>query len=788
MADNLTYRGHQLLSQGNASEAYQTWDQALQIYRREKNHEGVMGTLINQSQAQQDMGQNFNACWSLISALEFDAELCRSEYNPSVATRLSTRLERLDSSALALSGLQNLGIVSRAMWKLPQAQRILDYALQKAKFHGDPAITAAVELELANTNQAQWRALQERFRLTQDVEEKSKLLQESHLVALEGFQQLQSFLDRDHPMAVQAKINWLQFYQQLATWIAIDGEYPTLVQLERELRPQTKQIIKELASSDFERLSPVEKIYGRLKTAHNIQKLSQYKNVSDVVSSPTQLIQHLGQTSLEQARVLKNSRGEAQAQIILGQTYRETGQYSQAFNALNRAYNLSFSSFEPDMAYQGAWQLAQLNRQTGNREGALKAYENAIAALEQVRGDLLSVNQSLQFSFREDVEPAYRQYLQMLTTASQPDYKKILVVSSKLELVTLENYLRCGRLSFVPLQEQPNLPTTFTFINVEDRIDVLVRQNGSLHQYSANKRDIEFNIAQLLKILQDDNFEATPDIAILPYAQALYEALIEPGEQWIGPDERIIIVDNGNLNNIPPGILHNGREYLIQQYAISLSLGSVVNTPPKKRKPKVLFAGIAEQSPLAKRQGFPALPEIRQELENMVALHGNTQTSLLDETFTVKRLHEKLASNRYSILHLATHGKFSSDSTDTFLMAWNGLLGVFEFDQLLKEQTNRDSPGLDLIFLSACESAKGDRRSQLGLAGLATQAGARNAIATLWRVDSESTALLASEFYRQLAEGQTYTQALRKAQLKLMQSEDFNHPYYWAPFVLLGGI
>lgn len=747
-----------------------------------------MGTMINQSQAQQDLGQYFNACWTLISALEFDAELCRSEFNPSVATRLSSRLKQSDSSALVLSGLQNLGIVSRAMWKLPQAEVILEYALQASHSHGDPTITAAIELELANTNQARWRELQERFRITQDEKEKTKLIQESHPLAIKGFQQHQSFFERDRPIAIQARINWLQFYQQLVSWIATDGKYPALVQLEGELRPQARQTIKELVSNEFRGLSQVEKIYGRLKIAHNLQKLSQHESVSDVATSSTQLIQRLGRTSLDEAKTLNNRRAEAQALIILGQTYRETGQYSQAFDSLNRAYNFGFSNFEPDVAYQGAWQLAQLNRQTGNQKGALKAYENAIAALEQVRGDLLSVNEALQFSFREDVEPAYRQYLQLLTSAPRPNYEKILEVSSQLQLVTLENYLRCGKLAFTPLKDKPNLPTTFTFINVGDRIEILVRQNGSLHRYSAEKREVDFNTTQLLKTLQDEDLEETPPPIFLPHAQALYNALIKPGEKWIGPDKRMIIVDNGNLSNLPPGILHDGQRYLIEKFAIATSLGSVVDTPKRTRKSKVLFAGISEQSPLAQQQGLPALPEVEQEQINMAQIHGGAQTTLLDNKFTINRLRDKLSSNRYSVLHLASHGKYSSDSADTYLMAWNDRLGVVQLDQLLQQQTERQSAGLDLLFLSACESAKGDSRSQLGLAGLATQAGARNAIATLWRVDSESTAVLASEFYRRLAEGQPYAQALQQAQLTLMQSTDFHHPYYWAPFILLGGL
>jgi CHAT domain-containing protein len=94
---------------------------------------------------------------------------------------------------------------------------------------------------------------------------------------------------------------------------------------------------------------------------------------------------------------------------------------------------------------------------------------------------------------------------------------------------------------------------------------------------------------------------------------------------------------------------------------------------------------------------------------------------------------------------------------------------------------------LELLTLSACQTATGDDQAPLGLAGVALRSGARSTVATLWRVFDESTADLMTDFYRALRQSQvSKAEALRQSQAALLKSERFNHPYYWAPFVLVG--
>ena len=90
-------------------------------------------------------------------------------------------------------------------------------------------------------------------------------------------------------------------------------------------------------------------------------------------------------------------------------------------------------------------------------------------------------------------------------------------------------------------------------------------------------------------------------------------------------------------------------------------------------------------------------------------------------------------------------------------------------------------------MLSACQTAAGDDKAALGLAGVAIGAGARSALATLWAVSDDSTSILTTTFYREVLSGKaSRAQAVRDAQLALLRDERYSHPFYWAPYVLIG--
>lgn len=123
-------------------------------------------------------------------------------------------------------------------------------------------------------------------------------------------------------------------------------------------------------------------------------------------------------------------------------------------------------------------------------------------------------------------------------------------------------------------------------------------------------------------------------------------------------------------------------------------------------------------------------------------------------------------------------------------MTWDGKIKVNELSGVLKTVQISRNNALELLVLSACETAAGDTRSALGLAGVAVRSGARSTVATLWRVNDEASAMLISEFYNQLVQGVkigvSKGEALRRAQVSILKNPKYQSPYYWGAYVLLG--
>ncbi|NEZ61111.1 CHAT domain-containing protein [Leptolyngbyaceae cyanobacterium CCMR0081] len=182
---------------------------------------------------------------------------------------------------------------------------------------------------------------------------------------------------------------------------------------------------------------------------------------------------------------------------------------------------------------------------------------------------------------------------------------------------------------------------------------------------------------------------------------------------------------------------------------------------------------------------FPPLPNVDAEIE---AIQAQVPSEvLLNQSFVEPNFASKLTTGRGSVVHLATHGEFSSELEDTFVLAWDGPLNANQLSALLQSgEISRDET-IELLILSACETATGDDRAALGLAGVAIRSGARSTLATLWLVDDRGTSELMGSLYGELTSTNlSKAEILQRAQLKLLNNEDYQHPYFWAPFVLIG--
>ncbi len=223
----------------------------------------------------------------------------------------------------------------------------------------------------------------------------------------------------------------------------------------------------------------------------------------------------------------------------------------------------------------------------------------------------------------------------------------------------------------------------------------------------------------------------------------------------------------------------NGRAY--EKYAIVTVPGLTLTDPrPLRRKNmKLLLNGLTKPV-----QGFSPLPNVSSELKKVKELYK--AKVLKDQDFTISKIETQLEKTPYSVVHIASHGQFDRDLNNTFLLAYDGKLTMDILEKVMNISKFRDEP-VELLTLSACQTALGDDRAALGLAGVALKAGARSAIATLWFIDDKTTSELISEFYKQLQNpGLSKAQALKQAQIKMINDPASSHPAYWAPFLLIG--
>ncbi|MGA7932790.1 MAG: CHAT domain-containing protein [Kovacikia sp.] len=268
----------------------------------------------------------------------------------------------------------------------------------------------------------------------------------------------------------------------------------------------------------------------------------------------------------------------------------------------------------------------------------------------------------------------------------------------------------------------------------------------------------------------------------LTAAQEIYDALIRPIEADLKTTnpETLVFINDGVLRKVPMAALHDGRQFLIEKYPIATtpSLSLTTRRPFQRSNTKALILGLTlEQAP------FAALPNVGAEVNGVQKILGGTE--LVDQAFTLEGMQRRLEKSNYPIIHMATHGKFGADAASTFLLAYRDRITINQLDEVLRTGDNRQP--VELLTLSACQTAAGDNRAALGIAGIAVRAGVKSALATLWFINDQATVPLIEEFYTHLLQPDTTkAEALRQAQLKMIGDRAYNHPAVWSPFILIG--
>ena len=269
-------------------------------------------------------------------------------------------------------------------------------------------------------------------------------------------------------------------------------------------------------------------------------------------------------------------------------------------------------------------------------------------------------------------------------------------------------------------------------------------------------------------------------------ARRLYDLLIRPVEPLLNPRGTLVIVPDGQLSALPFAALVDGQGHFLAERSRLAVVPSLAFAQPgagPMRRPSVVAVTL-ERAVTLPMGTYEALTGTGQEAKAAVDEgHGG---NLLIRNFRRADLERALSRGGIDVLHLATHASFNGRSDRSYIVADGEMIPIGDLRAMIAKNETRGNQ-LDLIVLSACETAVGDDQADMGLAGAAVQAGARSALASLWQVNDAGTAELMKAFYRAIRAGEGKAQALHDAQLSLIaRSDELADPAIWAAFTLLG--
>ncbi len=838
------------LTAGQAEAALEHWRQATALYDKLHLSNEASRARIYQTHALQMLGLNIHACETLLESAGLKHGYCQTIDRNRLEDKLLSILKQQPEQYRFLS-LHSFSQILRTMGKLDAAELVSQAALKVAVSERDRSLAQLTHGNIlrswgnlerdrkstaANYKDIPWHIK------TRKIPPAAKTrYQEARIAYNQAIQNAVQPITR-----IQAQLNQLSL---LLETLPPDKQKKYPGRQTKNPDRQKLETLKQLrqASQLWQPidLAPLpdshDKIYAQINLAKSLASLKQHaalqttttpaKSASHKTSKKTlqnipewDIIIALLETAVTDAKHLNDNRTISYAMGNLGGLYEYFGwlavQHQQPDaaqkwqqQALETTQEALFklqpmttiathirdvTTIAPHITYQWQWQLGRLLNAQKNRKKAISAFGNSITTLKSVRDDLRAINTDAQFSFRDNIEPLYRQLVDLLLTpeaGSEPspeDLKQAIQEMNALNLAELENFLRCDLSVTVEIDKKiddPDVAVIYPII-LENRLDTIVQLPSSkrlrYHSIPTPKAEVDRTLEDLRQELERDYLTDEGETA----AKKVYNWIFQGEETALEKSnaKTLVFVLDGLFRNVPMAALQDSQgQYLIEKHAIAVTPGlKLKDTKDQKDKDsKTLFFGLSKM-PKQFRDDFAPLPFVEKEA-NSIQQRSRSKV-FLNEEFTRQGLEEKLRKLPASTFHFATHGEFSSNPDDTFILAWDNRIHTNELRDLLQKRNQNSTEALELLILSACKTADGDRRATLGLAGIAFQAGAHSTIASLWIINDEATAKFSEALYQQLTHSDkqiTTAEALQQTQLNLL-SEYKDEPVYWAPYILVG--
>ncbi|MGQ4647997.1 CHAT domain-containing protein [Lyngbya aestuarii] len=782
-------QGSLQLAEGKADKAVESWEKSAKLYTQLGDATRATRSRINQAQSLQVLGLYRQAIFTL-NNVENDLQSQPDSL---------TKAENLRSLGDALRGIGRLDC-EPSQQNQNCARKVLKKSLEMATQLRSQQAIAAANLSLGNVAWAESQIAREQG------EDNPEQCQEANKMARKALELYQQAMAAAIPaIQTQAQLNYLRLLVELQQWQEAQKLYPQVQQQIANLPPGRSQI------------------YAQVNLAISLGKLSTKNQENGTLTTPgAQEIDQILTVALQQAERLGDTRSQALVLEEQGQLYEQTQQLPPAQNLTQQALNLSQSINASEISYRAAWQLGRIFKEQGKTEDAIAAYTEAYEALKSVRGDLVATNPDVQFSFRKSVEPVYRELVDLLLQPSggetaltqekqeslkqsqnkqqnlkQAKLKKAREVLEALQVAELQNYFQQAckdiklELDKVVDQRGQNAQKAAVIypIILDDRLEVILKlpDQEELYQYPPVRLSQE-QLKQTLDEFQNNLRDEYKFRAVRQSGQEVYNWLIKPIRDRLESSDvkTLIFIQDGPLRAIPMSALYDGEKFLVEDYAVVLVLGWEVRdpTPLDRSNMKVLAASLT--NPPEGFQQYAILPNVNPELD-VIKQAGVSVSFIRDENFTKEAFNRKLNQDNFQVVHLATHGQFGADPNSTYILTADGNIKLNQLDDMFRTLRGTQAKAIDLLILSACRTATGNDRAVLGIAGTAVRAGARSAIAGLWSLADSSSVEFTETLYQNLGQPNvTRAEALQKAQLALLNSENYFHPRYWAPYVLVG--
>jgi len=522
------------------------------------------------------------------------------------------------------------------------------------------------------------------------------------------------------------------------------------------------------------------------------------------------------QEAIRIAKTIPDKRSHSHALGQWGHLLKETGQLDKSLHFTEKAGLLAQKIKAPDLSFKWEWQEGQLNKALGDLEKAEASYNRAKNSLQKLPRFTPVGLKGKKVSFREGRGKFFMEltdiYFQRALKDTQHGEEQKNGADSRLtNLVkarsTMEEFKKAeiqdfyqddcveayGQsmklideiLSNSPPQMDPPIQAAVLYpIVLPDRLELLLSlPHEKLQRLQNSGGKVSETRLQEEVIRFREGLQTRGEHTYQEPGTQLFKWLISPALTKLkrANVNTLIIVPDGPLRTIPLGALYNQdkERFLLQDFAIAIASGIRLPDPKPMQRDglNILSVGLPSQ-----------LPYVEQELSSLKNIFSGSIETLKDKEFTIKNVSKKMKGEPFTIVHIATHGKFEETIHQSYLTTGDDkpvnmrqlreMVGLFKF---------REAP-LDLLTLSACETAVGSDQAALGLAGVALNAGAKSVVATLWPVDDQASAEFISDFYRLLQDNPNIplAEALKKAQNQMVNHDfdEYRHPYYWAPFVL----